>query len=176
MTSFFHCESWNLLCDFHIKLCTSLSHVLRGCTRWVTAMADSTEVPGWVEWLGNLAHFTCFTPWGSEVGCRGMNVRNAQECRWAPWRQFKAMRGARAIVWVMSPWPEPLPQVRLLSADFIIGNGLPCFFQRNLFYTWDGTSSSLWFIRVNIVLSVYICYGTLREYFLRIKIFGVDTY
>ena len=145
LTSFFHCESWNL-CDFHIELCTSLSHVLRGCTRWVTAMADSIELPGWVKWLGNLAHLTCFTPWESEVGCRGMNVRNAQECRWAPWRQFKAKRGVRTIEWVMSPWPEPPPQVQLLSTDFIGGNGLPCFLQRKLFSTWDGTSSSLWFI------------------------------
>ena len=73
------------------------------------------------------------------------------------------------------PQPEPPPQVQFLSTDFIIVNGLPCFLQK-LFYTRDGTSYSLWFIRVNIVLSVYICYGTLREHFLRIKMFGVDNY
>ena len=74
-----------------------------------------------------------------------------------------------------APLPEPPPQVQLLSTDFIIINGLPCFLQK-LFYTSDGTSYSLWFIGFNIVLSASICYGTLREYFLTIKIFGVDNY
>ena len=63
-----------------------------------------------VTW--KLGRLTCFTPWGSEVGCRGMNVRNAQECMWGPWRQSKAMRGARAIEWVLSPTtrtPSPSP-------------------------------------------------------------------
>ena len=74
-----------------------------------------------------------------------------------------------------APLPEALSQVQLLSTDFIIVNGLPCFLQK-LFYTWDGTSYSLWFIGFNTVLSASICYGTLREYFLTIKIFGVDNY
>ena len=105
----FFTASLEILCDFHIEVCTSLSHVLRGCTRRVTAVADSTQLPGWVKWLRNLARLTCFTPWRSEVGCRGMNVRDAQECKWAPWIQFKTMRGSRAIEWVLPPYPYPRP-------------------------------------------------------------------
>ena len=106
----FFFASLEILCDFHIEVCTSLSHVLRGCTRRVTAVADSTQLPGWVKWLRNLARLTCFTPWRSEVGCRRMNVRNAQECRWALWIQFKAMRGVRAIEWVLPPYLNPRPK------------------------------------------------------------------
>ncbi len=71
---------------------------------WPTAQScqvESSDSETWPVWLV-LPH--------EEVGCRGMNVRNAQECRWAPWIQFKAMRGARAIEWVLPPYPKPRPK------------------------------------------------------------------
>ena len=111
-----------------------------------------------------LGPFDLFYPMRKWSGRRGMNVRNAQECRWAPWRPFKAMRGVRAIEWVVSPWPEPPPEVQLLSTDFVVVNGLPCFLQRNLFYTWDGTSSSLWFMGEYCSECLYFL-GTPREHF-----------